>query len=333
MQVEFTITRKDYINFYRQYYVQAQKEIAVLVTGIFVLMAMLLMHDIGEIVLYLLITLAIVYFEPIILAAIRVKRMALEQPDIFSLTTITITDEGLLITKGDQYAVSNWGTILEVSHLKTITVIRLINKKVILIPDVAFTGEWDILNFSGAIRSKMTVPEVAAKARPPYSVGLLSIVPFVGAVTGLALVYQGIFKYKNIVLVMLGMIGIVFTVVVYFMFAGMEAENTTNSKRYAQKVFEKWAVEDMNALVKEIEFYKLQHEAYPDNLEQLVVNKNDNVEIYDPLSNSHNAIFNYQKVGKKYKLFSSGKDQLPGTSDDIYPSLKIDTSKVGLIVK
>src|SRR6202012_2804776 len=110
MQVEFTITRKDYINFYRQYYVQAQKEIAVLVTGIFVLMAMLLMHDIGEIVLYLLITLAIVYFEPIILAAIRVKRMALEQPDIFSLTTITITDEGLLITKGDQYAVSNWGT-------------------------------------------------------------------------------------------------------------------------------------------------------------------------------------------------------------------------------
>ncbi len=89
---------------------------------------------------------------------------------------------------------------------------------------------------------------------------------------------------------------------------------------------------EMNSIVKEIEFYKIEHGTYPDSLKQLNA-KNEFLDIYDPVQGDNNAIFNYHRIGNKYTLFSSGLDQVPGTADDIYPSIKIDTSKIGLIVK
>ena len=89
-------------------------------------------------------------------------------------------------------------------------------------------------------------------------------------------------------------------------------------------------------LVMNIEFYKLQNGKYPDNLEQLQDN--------DPLAPITDAVqgsqmkekpfYNYEKVGEKYTLFSSGVDGIPGTKDDFYPQINItDSSRIGLIIK
>ena len=92
----------------------------------------------------------------------------------------------------------------------------------------------------------------------------------------------------------------------------------------------------LNSLVKDIEFYKTINGTYPDSLEQLTEN-NEIAYIHDPLlfqPGTKNTKFNYQKIGNRYTLFSSGVDRIPNTSDDIYPNIFIsDSSKFGLIKK
>jgi hypothetical protein len=42
--------------------------------------------------------------------------------------------------------------------------------------------------------------------------------------------------------------------------------------------------------------------------------------------------YNYQRMGEKYILFSSGEDGIPYTKDDFFPKILItDSSKIGLI--
>ncbi len=85
-----------------------------------------------------------------------------------------------------------------------------------------------------------------------------------------------------------------------------------------------------------IEFYKLQHGLYPDRLEQL--------QETDPLAPINDAsqdivsketlLYNYEKLGDKYTLYSSGTDGIPGTKDDFYPQISIpDSTKIRLVIK
>ena len=53
------------------------------------------------------------------------------------------------------------------------------------------------------------------KSKPPYLLGLLCLIPMVGAFVGLGLLLYGIIKYKDKWLSIIGAFGIVFTIVVY----------------------------------------------------------------------------------------------------------------------
>lgn len=45
-----------------------------------------------------------------------------------------------------------------------------------------------------------------------------------------------------------------------------------------------------------------------------------------------NDLFEYQRVGRRYELFSSGLDRIPNTSDDLYPKVSGKlVGKIGLI--
>lgn len=92
---------------------------------------------------------------------------------------------------------------------------------------------------------------------------------------------------------------------------------------------------NLNELVAHIELYNLQHGRYPDSLRQLQ-HINSFVPIVDPVQGVNmrrNSLFNYGRVGAKYYLFSSGKDGIPHTVDDFYPSIDIsDSSKIGLVI-
>jgi hypothetical protein len=54
--------------------------------------------------------------------------------------------------------------------------------------------------------------EMAKTQRPPYWLGLLCLIPLVGAFVGLGLLLYGIIKYKDKWLVMIGAFGIAWTI-------------------------------------------------------------------------------------------------------------------------
>ena len=91
----------------------------------------------------------------------------------------------------------------------------------------------------------------------------------------------------------------------------------------------------INQVVMHIEFYKLQYGHYPDSLQQL--QETDGlVPITDaaPGMQTKIAYYNYERIGEKYTLFSSGMDGVAGTKDDFYPEIDIpDSSRIGLIIK
>jgi len=163
--------------------------------------------------------------------------------------------------------------------------------------------------------------------KPPYLLGLLGIIPLVGALVGFVLILYGLIKYKDKWLVLIGAGGILFTVAIY---GSMFYTMGPDSKAFKQG-FAKIDSIQLNSLVKEIEFYKIQNGSYPDSLQQLNT-KDSFTGISDPLlSRKKNSTYNYHKIGNKYTLFSSGVDEIPNTADDIYPT--IDTTHTGLIIK
>ena len=172
--------------------------------------------------------------------------------------------------------------------------------------------------------------EVKSKSSPPYLLGLLGFIPVIGALVGLALILYGAIKYRNKWLVIIGIGCITVTVFVYtalflyFKFGEIPKQQFLDIAKM-----------QMTSLVKDIEFYKLQHGTYPNNLEELR-KENKYALIYDASSGfgAESVLFNYEQIENHYILFSSGHDKLPNTPDDIYPDIPVsDTSKIGLIIR
>ena len=89
------------------------------------------------------------------------------------------------------------------------------------------------------------------------------------------------------------------------------------------------AKRQLNNLVKDIEFYKIQKGEYPESLDDL-----ESYSTTDILQNDgeHSYNFNYEVIGEKYKLFSSGVDKIPNTKDDLYPEIEVkDSTKIGFL--
>ncbi len=167
------------------------------------------------------------------------------------------------------------------------------------------------------------------QSKPPYLLGLICLIPLVGAFAGLGLLLYGLLVYKDKWLSIIGVAGILWTVLIYssLFYAGTHAS-------VFKKGFEDIAQMQLNGVVKHIEFYKLSHGQYPDRLEQL---KEDDklAPINDPSKGMNTkgiSYFNYEKMGDKYVVFSSGQDGIPNTRDDLFPKVTItDSTKIGLV--
>ena len=173
-----------------------------------------------------------------------------------------------------------------------------------------------------------TVPQ---KPKPPYLLGLLCLIPLVGAFIGLGLLLYGLLKYKDKWLSLIGIAGIIWTIIFYstLFYAGRHAS-------IFKKGFADISQMQLNSLIKNIEFYKLQHGYYPDSLQQLL-NDDKLAPITDAIQldqQRKNSTYYYRKENNKYLLFSSGQDGIPNTNDDLFPQITIsDSSKIGLIVR
>lgn len=175
----------------------------------------------------------------------------------------------------------------------------------------------------------MQTTTIPVKSKPPYLLGLLCLIPLVGAFVGLGLLLYGILKYKDKWLSLIGAAGILWTILIYstLFYVG---QNATAFK----KGFEDISQMQLNSLLKNIEYYKLIHGQYPERLEQL--REEDKFapinDVAQGMNTKGDVFYNYEKIGNKYSLFSSGQDGIANTKDDIFPQVTLtDSSKIGLI--
>lgn len=177
--------------------------------------------------------------------------------------------------------------------------------------------------------SEIKTQIIYKNSKPPYLLGILGFIPFVGAFVGLGLLLYGIFKHKDKKLIIIGAVCILFTVVFYsfIYYEAVYGNLYTEGNIGLSKM-------NLNSLIKDIEFYKIKHGVYPDSLKQ--VNGDDkSAWIDDPLliNRRHKStLFNYKKIGLHYQLFSSGVDGIAYTKDDLYPEIApADSAKIGYI--
>ena len=147
----------------------------------------------------------------------------------------------------------------------------------------------------------MEAKTTSTKSKPPYLLGLLCLIPLVGAFVGLGLLLYGIIKYKDKWLSIIGAAGILWTFISYsaLFYVGKHAS-------VFRKGFEEISQMQLNSLVKNVEYYKLIHGQYPDSLKQLL--EDDKLapinDVVQGMRIRENSYYNYEKIGDGYSLFS-----------------------------
>jgi len=158
----------------------------------------------------------------------------------------------------------------------------------------------------------------------------LSFIPLVGVIFGGICIINAIVSRKSnsIKLGLIGLAGIMFTVIIYGVLLPTIFKNSDFTKQ-----FEVHAIDTMTTLVRNIEYFKLQNNRYPKSIKELRTNlkEGEMVLTFDmsgPIDLGKKAReFHYELINneKNYLLFGVGVDAKPFTEDDIYPL--IDTKK------
>lgn len=159
-----------------------------------------------------------------------------------------------------------------------------------------------------------------------YLWGLVGLIPNIGLIAGIILLWKGIAKYKDKTLVIIGLADIVFT----FIFWSIYVPYSQKSHMFDEPNIET-ANSNLNTAVKNIEFYKYKFGKYPEKI-NLTSEKLEF--IFDPFLIKNNKLqdLHYKRIRDKYTVFSVGIDRIPNTKDDIFPTITNgDTIKFGLI--
>ena len=152
----------------------------------------------------------------------------------------------------------------------------------------------------------------------------LSFIPLIGIFSGIICIVIAVVgkKSNSKLLGGLGFAGIIFSVVLY----GTLFYKAFNDNEFS-KGFEVHAVSAMTSIVRQIEYYKLQHGAYPESMAALRENLKEDEMVFSfdmsgPLNIGGQQRDFYYKVlnnGENYLLFGIGQDAEPFTQDDIFP--------------
>jgi len=343
MEIEFQCTENDYKSFYKLYYKnELQKRLVILIFislfigYAFVYQSFELTRFIAVVIISGLLLVGIFYLTPYLVSINKLKKLILNEPGYLEKKKLSITDEGLYFETATRNGIWKWESIVSFKSNPEFISLILADKRFYLIPKKAFVSENEVTNFLGIVQSKIIKVRGIIKAtskttikKPPYLLGLLCLIPLIGAFVGLVFIILGITRFKDKWFTLIGVFGIAFTIIVYssLFYAGKHFSIFNNGFRELSQM-------ELNNLIKDIEFYKIQNGQYPDSLEQLTIG-NNGVFIYDPIQSNQRRkenLFNYLKVDDKYKLFSSGEDGIPYTKDDLYPQVSENVvGKIGLI--
>jgi hypothetical protein len=345
MEIEYQNTKADYLNFCKAHFAaQLNKKIV-----LFILLSLLVAaHPAGKsfkgqtflIVFFVALAalLLIVFFIPYLIAIIQLNKSISKDGAYLERNKLSTTETGLIFQSITKTADLGWQSINSITSSDNYIEIQLADKIALLIPKRFFASQIDVVNFIGIVETGIIKTRgplnkfsraITKRDKPPYLLGLLCLIPLIGAFVGLGLLLYGLLKYKDKWLSIIGAAGILWTIVAYstLFYAGTHAS-------VFKKGFEDISQMQLNSLVKNVEFYKMTHGQYPDSLKQLL--DDDKLapinDVAQGMNTKENPYYNYEKIGDKYLLFSSGQDGIPNTKDDLFPQVtNTDSSKIGLI--
>jgi len=342
MELIIQKTKKDYIRFYTFYFFKRKQKLRLcLAFGLAIYCSVIsdsktLTEYIVKFLIFASLFSFCIFVLPYISSLFRLNKWLRTKKEMLEKTKISIVETGIEIEREKTVVNWNWDSIDFIENSSEYLNIVLREKKgSFFISKTSFESDNNAKLFYENIQSKLTNEKGHLKdqdGKHLYRYGWIGLIPNIGVIAGMILIYNGIFKYSNKKLVIIGIADILFTIVFWSIFT---SENIQN-KLFAD-TDEKLAQTQVNSLVKDIEFYKIQHGEYPDSLEQI----NDSsafVWITDPFlnkgKNKKDVNFHYVKIRTKYTLFSVGSDKIPNTKDDIYPTVTMgDTIKFGLVKK
>lgn len=338
MEIEIQTTRKDYLDFLRYYYLKRN-----IIAKIIIPLPIILLisyntnfrdRNFWGHFLFTFLVLGFLFFLfrfllPYLISMVRLTKQLKKNTSDLENNRISLLDNGINIAIESESKFCNWQSIKSIGTYNSYIYLALFDNHFYLFPKNAFHSDGERITFFNSIQNEIL------KAKPQnvnrlYNRGWLGLIPLVGAFVGIWLINQGISKYKDKKLIIVGIASVLFTVAIYSsMFYYFQY-----SKQFS-KDFSVFSQPYMNTLVKSIEFYTIQNGSYPDSLEEITYT-DKMVMIHDPILSGkptiNEGLFYYKKIGNKYSLFSSGVDRIPYTEDDILPSSNLfDSTKTGLI--
>lgn len=345
MQVEFQISWEEYLEFNKiQLKERFLKQLPII--GVLLFIATFIAYTdyfnwtktAAYVAAYILLIAVLFYFLPVWAFKRKLKTLLATDKEYTERRRWIIEEDGLRSEGTSKSVLRIWESFALAKGYEKFICLTLTDKRFMIVSRASFASNAEATNFLAIIQSKILKSRgnsnlifkqprsFYAKPKPPYWIGIFCLIPVAGAALGLVLILYGILKYKDKWLILIGAAGVVITITFTCL------TGTIEHFFAADKGFVELDKMTLNSLVKEIEFYKIQHGSYPDSLQQLDT-KNQLINTFDPLSSGkRNTNFNYYRIKNRYILFSSGIDQIAGTRDDIYPPLAVDTNKIGLII-
>jgi hypothetical protein len=288
MEIEYQNVKKDFIDVYNSKWKEVfiKRSVFIVIILLFLIGGTISDHPqwpwwryLLTIAVYILL-LSAVYLIPLIILLIKLN-LPKAKKTFGDRKKIIITDEFLISERGDKVRKRNWGEIKSAEYTERFISIITLDKTSLIIPRTFFPTEEDAIRFINLICSKVAItqrPVNIGVQRPPYKNGWWGLLPLIGGIHGVIMIVNGIFKYKDKKFALIGLAGVLFTVAVY-------APLIYESRKGI--AFVDMSKIQLNSLVKEIEFYKIQNGEYPDSLRQL--------DIHDSFTSIHDPILNIEK--------------------------------------
>jgi len=347
MDITYQYSKKDFTDFYKTYYKNGLRKRRLVVFALLLIAICYFsskpfewLRFLSGIIASAVVIFSIYYFIPLLKSLIALNKALAKEPAAFEKKKLTTTDEGLLIESESLTKTWNWQSIASANVVGEFIYLILADKRMLLFPKRNFQTDADATNFLGLVQHKIaplgpTVKPVFRdkKENPSVYWCLACLIPVIGAVAGIILLADGASRYRQKWFILIGLGGIACTFLIFWALSG--PLDLGWRKQFVPNA--RW---ELKALVKTIEFYKFEHGAYPDSLQQiskeLPLTFTSDPTQSSPFRNwgKEQPLFNYRRSGDHYYLFSSGLDGIAGTADDIYPQVsKTDSGKFGLIYK
>lgn len=229
MNIEFQNTENDYKNFYKLHFKNELRKKIILVIFLPLFIGFACSDSQGQtfewarfflaLVVSVLLMLLIFYYIPYWFYWNKIKKLIVKNTACLKKKRLTIIEEGLQIETASDSSILNWESIISCKSNEFFIYLLLADKKIYLIPKRAFASNIDAINFLGIIQSRMMKIresiETSTKKKSPYKLGFWCLIPLIGAFVGIWLILYGIFKYKDKWIVLIGVAGIMWTVVLY----------------------------------------------------------------------------------------------------------------------